>query len=260
MATHILPDVWMRALCRPWSVAQPNRGYLLRDSGRIVGLHPLIRSSRIVDGRPHSFANLTAWCVLPEYRMRSLSLLDPILKEAETVLTDFAARPEIARLLQRRGFRDLDRRHWVIPNVPATFGGTRVVAGWQKVEGLFDGAVGEIVRDHAGSTGVLPLAVSGQGRLSLILVRLHHRLRLPAASVLYSSDPGHLRDSLGALGAHLFWRHRAAITLIEQRLVPARPALARSWTDTRRLLYRSSLLPPDRIDYLYSEIMLLPIF
>lgn len=253
-------DLWKRALSPRWSVGEPNRGYLLRDDAEVVGVHPLIRCERKIDGQTYRFGNLTSWCVLPRYRMVSLRLLEPILAEKNCHFTDFTPRPEVAQYLHRRGFKDLDRHYWVVPNLPfAGLAGGKIVEGWEHISTLLTGEAARVASDHFGATGVVPLAIVDGRRASLVLACLHKRLRLPAATIVHASDIDHLASSLGALGRHMFWRHRAAITLIERRMITPRPMIAFSWLDHRRLMYCGDL-PPGRVDYLYSEIMLLPIF
>jgi len=38
-------------------------------------------SERLVEGRLERFCNLTSWCVLPDYRSRSISLLTALLRQ-----------------------------------------------------------------------------------------------------------------------------------------------------------------------------------
>jgi len=54
-------------------------------------------SQRLVAGRVERFGNLTSWCVLPDYRSRSISLLTALLRQDGyhfTVLTPDVGRQE----------------------------------------------------------------------------------------------------------------------------------------------------------------------
>jgi hypothetical protein len=65
----------------PWKVEAPNHGFMLRDGQRVVGTLLALYSERLVAGRVARFCNLTSWCVLPDYRSRSISLLTALLRQ-----------------------------------------------------------------------------------------------------------------------------------------------------------------------------------
>ena len=54
---------------------------MLRDGQRVVGTLLALYSERLVEGRLERFCNLTSWCVLPDYRSRSISLLTALLRQ-----------------------------------------------------------------------------------------------------------------------------------------------------------------------------------
>ncbi|MGH3580624.1 MAG: hypothetical protein ACRDUB_03500, partial [Mycobacterium sp.] len=56
----------------PWKGEAPNRGFMLRDDHRVVGTLLALYSERLMEGRVERFCNMGSWCVLPDYRSRSL--------------------------------------------------------------------------------------------------------------------------------------------------------------------------------------------
>jgi hypothetical protein len=65
----------------PWKVEAPNHGFMLRDGQGVVGTLLALYSERLVAGRVERFCNLGSWCVLPDYRSRSISLLNALLAQ-----------------------------------------------------------------------------------------------------------------------------------------------------------------------------------
>jgi hypothetical protein len=54
---------------------------MLRDGQRVVGPLLALYSERLVAGRVAPFCNLTSWCVLRDYRFRSIPLLTALLRQ-----------------------------------------------------------------------------------------------------------------------------------------------------------------------------------
>src|SRR6478735_810308 len=65
----------------PWKVEAPNHGFMLRDGQRVVGTLLALYSERLVAGRVERFCNMGSWCVLPDYRSRSILLVKALLAQ-----------------------------------------------------------------------------------------------------------------------------------------------------------------------------------
>jgi hypothetical protein len=90
-----------------------------------------------------------------------------------------------------------------------------------------------------------------------VMARRDRRKGLPLfASVLHASNPDMLRRRLPDLGRHLLLRHGIPFTLLELRLVGARPRLGTVLGSSRPKMFRSTRVPSDAIDNLYSELAL----
>src|SRR5262249_16839599 len=64
---NVSADAWARALDVPWTVAQPNAGFMLTAGDEVVGANIAFYSERVIDGRAERFCNLGAWCVLDDH-------------------------------------------------------------------------------------------------------------------------------------------------------------------------------------------------
>ena len=95
----------------------PNRIHAPGRAG-VVGTLLALYSERLVAGRVERFCNLGSWCVLPDYRSRSISLLNALLAQEGynfTILSPDAGPQEILAWLR---FRFLDTTAALVPNLP----------------------------------------------------------------------------------------------------------------------------------------------
>jgi hypothetical protein len=75
------------------------------------------------------------------------------------------------------------------------------------------------------------------------------------ADVLHASDPGLLAECLPWLAAPLFAAHRTVLTGLDPRWLPTRPRPSFVYAKLRPVHARSTQIPFDQIDGLYSELV-----
>lgn len=243
----------------PWKADAPNHGFMLRDGERVVGALLALYSERLIAGRRERFCNLGSWCVLPDYRSCSMSLLRTLLGQEGytfTVLTPDAASQEILAWL---GFRVLDTEAAAIPNLPwpALPGQTKVSADPTVIDSTLTGTQRAIYRDHAGALAAHHLVLIDGTESCHVIWRQARYGRKPVAQILHVGNTDLFHRSLIPLTRHLLIRHRLVATLAELRLVHHRPSLSVSYNVWPKM-YRSTSLAPEEIDYLYSELVCVP--
>lgn len=251
---------WAEA-CAPmsWNVAAPNHGFMLRDGQRVVGALLALYSERLMSGRSERFCNMGSWCVLPDYRSWSISLLKALLGQegySFTVLTPDTGSQEILAWL---GFRALDTTAAVIPHVPwpALPGQTKVSADPVVIGRTLTGAQLALYGDHAKAMAARHLVLIRDEDYCYVIWREATYGRKPVAQILHVSNPGLFHRSLFPLARHLLLRYRLVATLAELRLVDYKPHLSVKY-DGWPKLYLSTSLAPEQIDYLYSELTCVP--
>ena len=254
-------EQWRAAFDPPWDFRGPNRGFMLLDGGAVTGVLGGIYAQRALAGRTESFCNLFGWCVLPDYRRHSLKLLSAALSQRQYHFTDFSPRPDLIPLLERFGFVTFHSPTVILPNVPVLPLASRstIVSGEEAAPRL-QGQDLQTLRDHGGAGAVRHLVTDCPDGACHVVFRLHRRKGLPCATVLHASQPKLLMQQLRALGSYFLFQHGAAATIVERRAVPAAPLLSVPGrrSPTRAIL--STTLSPADIDYLYSELMLLPFY
>ena len=251
-------EAWVRAVQVPWKVEAPNRGFLLRDDGRVVGAYLAFYSQRMIDGAREDFCNLGAWCVLPEYRLHSLRLLKALLAQDGYTFTDLSPSGTVVPLNERLKFRHLDTTTAMLPGLPwpSVPGRVRITTDRAEIERSLSGRELEIYQDHAEAAAAHHVLIRRGNTSCYVIFRKDRRKNIPVfASILYVSDAETFQATARTLTRHLLLRHGVLVTLAEPRVVGRRPRLSIMLKQPRRKMYKSTHLEPDRIDYLYSELV-----
>lgn len=244
----------------PWKVEAPNHGFMLRDGQRVVGTLLALYSERLVSGRVERFCNMGSWCVLPDYRSRSISLLDALLAQDGyhfTVLSPDEAPQEI---LAWRRFRFLDTAAAFVPNLPwpTLPGRTRISADPDVIERTLVGAELELYRDHAQALAARHLVlIRGQDSCYVMYREFRYRGVPVFAIVLHVGNPELFHRAWMPLTRHLLVRRGLVATLAELRIVERTPPLSFELNNWPKM-YRSADLEPGQIDDLYSELVCVP--
>jgi hypothetical protein len=258
---RLSPEQWAAALTPSWAAPQPNHGFMLRDGERVVGAYLAFYSDRLIDARRERFCNLSAWCVLDDYRSHSLRLLRAMLAQKDVHFTDFSPSGRVVRVNERMRFAHLDTTTAVVPNlpVPPFARGVRVISRPEEIERALTGADLAIYRDHRRAPAARHVVVVVDGAPCYVMFRRVRRKRLPLfASILHVGDVEVFRRAAPFAFGHMLLRHGIPVTLAETRVVGHRPRWTLAERPNRRKMYRSATLRPDQIDYLYSELTCVP--
>ncbi len=251
---------WERACATvPWKVDAPNYGFMLWDGRRVVGALLALYSERLLDGRPERFCNMGSWCVLPEFRSRSMSLLQALLGQDDYHFTVLTADVEPQEILAWWGFRYLDTSAVLVPNLPwpTVPGRTTISADTAVIEKTLTGVELDLYHDHAQALAAHHLVLIRGSRHCYVMYRKSTYKNEPVALLLHVSNPELLRRAWAPLTRHLLMRHRLLATLAELRTAGCTPPLAFKLTNWPKM-YRSASLAPGQIDDLYSELACVP--
>lgn len=243
---------WVTGLKTHWRGVRPNYGFLLRDNDKVVGGIGAIYVERYIRGKNESFCNITSWCVLDSYRKFSMQLAIKVVSQPGYHFTDFSPTKVVAGALQFLNFKSLDESVAVIPNLPVSPFGGRVIVDPQQIERHLSGQIAEVWKDHAGFPWLKHLIVGGPKKWCHVIYKPRQFKGLGCAQIIYVSDGALFRQHLRCLGWHFFW-HGIFTTHIESRMLATLPWLAAIRTGFNPKQFLSKTLAPSDIDYLYSE-------
>ena len=252
-------EAWALAFRHDWGVAAPNHGFMLRDSGRIVGGIGAIYAERTIRGRPERFCNITSWCVLEPWRAQSMRLALALVSQPGFHYTDLTPTEVVSKTLQFLKFKPMNERHALWPNLPwpfARLAGVRAVADPDKIAALLAPADAKVFRDHRAIPWLRHAAVGRAGAYCHVVWKPNRLRGVPGAWILAFSDAELLLAHRHALGAHLLARG-ALYARVESRLLPRLPPLCHELAGYRSKVYRSDTLAPGDISNFYSEIVAL---
>jgi hypothetical protein len=145
-------------------------------------------------------------------------------------------------------------------NLPTPRAAVRVTESPALIEATLTGRDAVVYRDHRRAAAARHALVQRDGTHAYLMYRRDRRKRLPLfASPLYvGGDAGLLEAAWPAVGGHLLERGLAA-TLAERRVLGFTPQGAgRDLARPRPKMFRGEGGTEDTVDYLYSELTLLP--
>ncbi|GAA1822157.1 hypothetical protein ACFFOM_17180 [Microlunatus capsulatus] len=247
---------WVRGMQPSWMAGAPNHGYMLTVDSEVVGANLAFYSTRCVDGRPESFCNLGALCCLDSYRTHALRLVRAVLAQRGMTFTDLSPSGNVVAMDRRLGFRDLDTRVSLVPNLPwAPVPGVRVTSDVQAIERLVPEQQRELFEDHRHAPAVQHVLLREGAQSCYVIVRRDRRKGLPLfLSLLHISNATLYARRSRLLHSHLLHRTGAPLALVEHRISRLRPPGALWRGGGRPKLYRSSSVEQRHVDDLYSEL------
>lgn len=239
-------------------ISAPEFGYKLTHEGQIVGMLGMIQSIRTIDNRKVTFCNLHSWFVDEGHRANSISLLRPILKRKEWVITDYTPTPAVVQLSKRLGFQLLNADQRILTGTAKSTRSDKCQISWNNEIDLnrLQPEQLSIYHDHSGTNFQRALLETSNGSGLVVLRRVEFGRR-PYASILYSSHPAVLACSQKA------WQNEFRSVLgvnkivLSKRHIGIEPVGATKITNEPNQMYRSSDIDPNKIDTLYSEVSML---
>jgi hypothetical protein len=255
---RVSPATWADAIRAPWPGDSTNHGFMLYRGSELQGVLIAFYAEREIDGQRRRVCNLGAWCVLPEARLHSLRMLRTALGQEGFDVTDLSPSGSVVPLNRRLGFTELDTTAVLLPAVPLPpRPGYRVVTAPAQLETYLDASHRRIYEDHRRALAARHAVLLGPNGPCYVVYRRDRRKNLPVfATVLYVSDRLRFERYARRLASHLL-RSGVLAVLVEER-VGGRPRGSVSISMNRPKMVRSATVPPDRFDYLYSELVCVP--
>lgn len=237
----------------------PDLGWMMEAGGRPVGFFGLVYKTRCWEGRAERFANIWGYCCLPDFRKDGAhkrlvreAVADPGLNYTGLTCTQRAF--DIYRGL---GFGWIDEQR--VYSFPGTHPHTLLPwprrIGVDRFEALADPGTAALFREHRGHVLREFLFELGGRPLGLVCRRDYHQKRYPVLTVLHVSDKALFRRHFEAVKLACLREGRAAALSLVPHQVGFRPALSVPVPGLQ--VYKSTHLPREAFDALYSELLYL---
>jgi len=254
---RISPEAWAGSLVYPWCDSRPNFGFQLRDGDKLVGVFCAIYSAQTIEGRIERFCNPHSWCVLSDYRKHSLGLALALIKQPSYHFTMLTPNPKVAEIFIRLGFKLMNERVVVIPNLPSPIAAIEAHIAECDTDRIARHLSGHVLRDFEAHRTIPWLAFLAFGKgddICLIVYKIGCWKRLPCANIMHVSDPAAFDRHLHLMQHCLLLRHGLLVSRAEARFLCRVPHIAYSERRTQSKLFQSSTVKDSQIGDLYSEL------
>jgi len=221
---HRKREYWMRGLhrqrTRPIPSQVPRYGYLLESEGVGVGCLLLIYASRIVDGKPALFCNVSSWYVDPAFRNYAALFASMTQKRKDVTYFNVTPATPTWPILEAQGYVAYCRGlHFSMPALSASGRGMTIEAVAPETPAVA-GLTGDelaLLRRHA-EYGCLSLVCrSAESALPFIFFPLRKRrgvIPLPAVQLGFCRSIDDYVRCAGAIGRYLL-RHGKPVIIAD---------------------------------------------
>ena len=246
-----------------WLEKKPNLGFVLTAGDEIVGFLGAVYARRQISGQSCVTCNFTSWYILPKYRGWGPMLLAAALRDHDVCYTNLTPSPTSARMCEAMGFRHLESKTIIFPPLlhldTLLAPGVEIIFDLDSIRSLLNDEQRPIFEDHL-AYECLQLVLRERAECTYLVVKRRHTKRgLALSELFYCSAPHILVRHLERAKLAILRRQRTVGLMADMRLFQA-PVPRGIWIRQQPpALFRSSLLKPEEVDKLYSELVLLPI-
>lgn len=258
---------WQGLFNYTWKLSGYPYGYVITEGDSILAFVGTIFSERVIDGKTRLFCNMNTWFVQEEYRsqMLAFTILKPLLKLNDALITALTPGDLTVTVLERLGFKMLDENQIAIaitpPLIPSIRTSSRplVLFDGPAVESYLNREDRKIYRDHSslGCTHFLikePLSEKYcYGIATTSLMRKLSFLGGKWLNVCYVSDAKVLAGNFRSFTRQL-WKRKFFGLCYDARLLPCNLSKT-SVKKKKKRQYRWMNGPAGPIDNLYSELV-----
>ena len=259
MNDRFTPQEWKQGISKSWLPDAPNYGFILKNNTQIVGVLCAIYSVQNIEGNLRRFCNPHSWCVLSDFRARSIDLVLALIRQKDYTFTMFSPNKEGVEIFKYLKFKPLNDELLMFLNVPSVSGSGKVV-NHQDIEQVvmhLPHHVAQHYTDHADFPWLNFLFFREKDQYGFLIYKKQHYKRLASAWIMYISDTGLFSRCWPSIRTHLLFKHGFFTSKIEARLLdhPIRTRLRP--LPGHQKFYMSEELSADSIQNLYSELVTL---
>ncbi|MCP5244669.1 MAG: hypothetical protein H6937_01390 [Burkholderiales bacterium] len=259
MSDRFTPQQWKQGISRSWLSDAPNYGFMLRNNAQIVGVLCAIYSEQNIAGSQRRFCNPHSWCVLSDFRTRSIDLVLALIRQKGYTFTMFSPNKEGVEIFKYLKFKPLNDALLIFLNVPSVSGSGKVVSHLdiEQAKMHLPAHIAQQYTDHADFPWLKFLFFSEKDQYGFLIYKKQHYKRLASAWIMYISDTALFSRCWPAIRTHLLLKHGFFTSKIEARLLDHLMQVRLKPQPGHQKFYMSEELSADNIQNLYSELVTL---
>lgn len=243
-----------------WWAGRDDYGLKLVVDGELAGFLGASYSRRPVDGVEERFCAIAPWFVKEQHRTHSLPMLFKLLADKNLTYVNLTPTREMFRLFSGLRFVKLDEAKLLIaplfslPGLRPWRG--RLVTRPDEIRTVLKGDDLEVFENHVDSRCCHVAVVAGDSVAYVAAGRRMLRRNLPFAELLHVSNAALLAPQLERLVWLMCRRLRAVAVAADERLLAGAQVRAIRYRLNAPPLFKSSRLPREKIDNMWSELVL----
>lgn len=259
MNSRFTPEVWQKGINKSWLSDTPNYGFMLKFNGEIVGVLCAVYSEQYLADKWVRICNPHSWCVLPDFRVRSIDLVLATIRQKNFSYTMFSPNTEGIEIFKYLKFKPLNNEVSVLFNTPS-IGGTGQVETLQEMkqaEAHLPEKTAKCLADHIEFPWLNFLLFNENGKYGFLIYKKDIYKKLACSWIMYVSDEALFRRCWANIRTFLLFKHGMFTSKIESRML-GQPM--KTWLKPvlgNQKLYLSDELPASCIHNIYSELVTL---
>ena len=249
---------WRRLLDGRWSPPGQPCAVAAFDRGRMVGVIGIVATDRPTPAGPRRWTNLTSWYLDKPYRGQGIgsAMMAMAGGDPHATVTNFTSARGAAPAALRAGMVTLEHERLLWDARPSDAPPLPVHPDPLALGAALPDLDRKVLADHRG-LGLTGLTVeTPDGLCTLVLSIKRKREGCVTHEALYLGDAALFARHARAIADSLLPATGAALS-VDRRFLPDGLTAGRAETIPIPRYYRPGEMPPEHIDYLYSEVALL---
>ncbi len=258
MNDEFSPEVWRKGISASWLSSAPNHGFMLKYENDVVGVLCALYSEQHINGKLVKFCNPHSWCVLPDFRTRSVDLVLSVISQKDFHFTMFSPNKSGIEIFSYLKFKPLDNAVSFFLNVPSiNINKVKIIENPALISENLPEKEKKEYLDHAKFPWLKIFSFGVGERYGFVIFKSQRYKKLPCAEILYISDVVLFSDCWPVLRTHLLLKYKMASSKIESRFLIRKLAYRLCVEQGSQKFYRSDELSAENIKNIYSELVAL---
>ncbi len=259
MNSRFTPEIWLKGITKSWLPNTPNFGFMLKCHGEIVGVLCAIYSEQYLTDKWVRICNPHSWCVLPDFRVRSIDLVLATIRQQNFSYTMFSPNIEGIEIFKYLKFKPLNNEVSVFFNTPSVSGTKQVetLLNMEQAETHLPEKAAKCLADHIEFPWLNFLLFNENGQYGFLIYKKEIYKKLASSWIMYVSDQALFRRCWVHIRTFLLFKHGMFTSKIESRMLDQPMDTWLKPVPGTQKLYLSDELPASCIHNIYSELVTL---